>query len=117
LACVLSIDDDVQGLALRKAVLEHAGHKVLIAVDAESGLELVKASSVDAVLLDYRLNGMSAEEFVALLKQAKPGLPVIILSGVIERDHPIMESADYYVSKSDGPEALIHTLAQALPAF
>jgi CheY-like chemotaxis protein len=44
---ILCIDDDSVGSALRQAVLQHAGYRVLIATSGTQGLETAKRHRVD----------------------------------------------------------------------
>src|SRR5438477_10147176 len=79
---ILCIDDVLQGLALRKSLLESHGYRVLTASDGLSGIELARNHSIDAVLLDYDMPGMRGDEVADMLKKEHPGLPIILLTGV-----------------------------------
>jgi CheY-like chemotaxis protein len=52
---VLCIDDEENGLKMRKWLLEAEGFQVLTALDGPSGIELFKTHSVDAAIIDYSM--------------------------------------------------------------
>ena len=57
---VLCIDDRPQVLELRKATLESHGYCVNIASSGHTAMKMLEETSVAAVLLEYRLEGMDA---------------------------------------------------------
>ncbi len=72
-------DDDLRftiGLSLRDAGLE-----VREFASADEALPVATASPPGAVFLDYRIEGMSAEDFVRALRDAAADVPVILLTG------------------------------------
>jgi len=61
--------------------LREAGHEVLTAFDGWSALELVRAAQqMDLVITDYQMPGMNGLEFMAVLKEIRPALRVIMIS-------------------------------------
>lgn len=60
--------------ALRKDFL------VYTAESAEEGLNLLGRVSVDAVVTDLKMPGMSGVDFVGELRERRPGLPVFAIS-------------------------------------
>jgi CheY-like chemotaxis protein len=74
---ILIIDDDK---SFREALAESVrdfGHEVVEASGAEEALELI--GNVDAALVDLKMPGMSGIEF---LREAKPMVPVIVLTAL-----------------------------------
>ncbi len=67
---ILIIDDEMEVLTLFKDILESVGHAVDIAIDGETGLEMVAAHEYDLVVMDYRMHGKDgiqvAEEIWAM---------------------------------------------------
>ena len=61
---VLCIDDHLQVLELRKVTLESHGYCVRIASNSHTALKMLEETSVAAVLLEYKLEGMDAEAVV-----------------------------------------------------
>jgi len=80
---VLLVEDDG---AVRNAVrrmLERAGYQVLEAVDAADGFKVAaeRAGTIDIVVTDLMMPGMSGSEFANRLAEMHPGLRVVLTSG------------------------------------
>ena len=65
---VLCIDDEPQGLVVRKAILRNKGYEVLTATSGPEGLKLFEANPIDAVVLDYSMPGMNGGQVAAELE-------------------------------------------------
>jgi CheY-like chemotaxis protein len=89
---VLVVDDSPVMLRYLQTILEVAAYRVVTAGDGEAALERIrKGGHADVVLLDLEMPGMGGLETLQHLTRLRPGLPVIICSGV---DDPlVMESA------------------------
>jgi CheY-like chemotaxis protein len=77
---VLCIDDRPQVLELRKATLESHDYRVEIASSGYTAMKMLEETSVAAVLLEYKREGMDAEGVACHIKQRFPNLPIILLS-------------------------------------
>ena len=104
---VLCIDDRPQVLELRKATLESRGYCVKIASSGYTAMKMLEETSVAAVLLEYKLEGMDAEAVACHIKQRFPNLPIILLSAYSELPERILWLVDEYVMKSELPEGLV----------
>ena len=69
---ILCIDDHLAGLETRKRVLESRGFNILTASSGQAGLAMLDMSSVDAVLLDYKMEGMDGEAVATEIRRTKP---------------------------------------------
>lgn len=77
---ILAIDDNAAFLADLKAAL--AGDTDLkIAADLPTAMKTLLQSSVDLVLLDMNMPEVSGMEFLKVLRQRSPMLPIIMLTG------------------------------------
>ncbi len=85
---VLVIDDEDAVRVITARILEHAGLGVLSAPDGPRGLEFARDHSrrIDAVVLDLAMPGMGGLEVLAALRELRPGLPVVLVSGYNEAD-------------------------------
>ena len=82
MARVLVVEDNAANMTLATFLLESAGHAVIGATDAETGLMLARQEQPDIVLMDIQLPGMDGLQATALLKQdeATRRIPVIALT-------------------------------------
>ncbi|MGE5405440.1 MAG: sigma-54-dependent transcriptional regulator [Candidatus Saccharibacteria bacterium] len=81
MAVVLIIDDDANmRWALEKA-LKKEGLKTITEEDGTAGLQAVTEKMPDLVLCDLKMPGMDGLELLGKIKEATPGLPVIMITG------------------------------------
>jgi two-component system, cell cycle response regulator DivK len=104
MATVLVVEDNPANLKLTTLLLHSNGHKVLSAVDAESGLRLARGEQPDLILMDIQLPGMDGLAATAILKQdpATTSIPIIALSALaMKADEERSQSAgcDAYIVK------------------
>ena len=80
---VLIVDDSPTIIAALKKILRSAGCVTLEALDAESGLELLRREMPDLVFLDIVLPGMNGFAALRLMRRdpQTQGIPVIMISG------------------------------------
>src|ERR1700680_3691731 len=112
-ATLLCIDDRPQMLELRKATLESQGYCVKLASSGYTAIKTFEETSVAAVLLEYKQEGIDAEAVACHIKQRFPSLPIILLSAYCEMPERILWLVDDYVMKSEMPERLIPIIERA----
>src|SRR5664279_53401 len=102
MAKILVVEDNPANMKLTTLLLRSAGHGVLCAVDAESGLRLARGQHPDLILMDIQLPGMDGLAATALLKHdpATGSIPIIALSALAMK-------ADEERSRSAGCNAYI----------
>jgi CheY-like chemotaxis protein len=110
---VLCIDDAEVALRVRKLLLASAGYTVLTAASGEEGLEAFRQNPVDLVIADHFLSDKSGAEIAAEMKGMKPQVPILIVSAA-EEPPAGLEFADGFLSKLDGPDALLERVASLL---
>jgi CheY-like chemotaxis protein len=103
---VLCIDDRPEVLELRKATLASYDFSVETALSGYTAMKMLEGMSVDAVLLEYKQEGMDAEAIAFQIKQRFPKLPVILLSAYTDMPERILWLVDEYVMRSELPEGL-----------
>ena len=111
---LLCIDDVSQALELRKEALESHGYRVKIASSSHTAMKMLEESSVAAVLLEYKQEGMDAEAIACHIKQHFPELPIILLSAYSEMPERILWLVDEYVMKSEFPGGLVRIIERAM---
>jgi DNA-binding NtrC family response regulator len=78
---VLLIDDEKEFTETLAERLEIRGMTVETAANGQTALEMVTAHEYDAVLLDLAMPGWDGIETLKHLKEARPSIQVIILTG------------------------------------
>jgi two-component system nitrogen regulation response regulator NtrX len=78
---VLVVDDEKSVRDSLKMILEYERYDVLFAENGDQALRAAQGSQVDAVLLDVKMAGMDGIEVLQRLREMKPELPVIMISG------------------------------------
>jgi signal transduction histidine kinase len=82
---VLVIDDDPIVLAGTAAMLEDLGHTATEVESAEQGLKILQSdASIDLVITDHAMPGMTGTELAKRIRGKWPELPVIIATGYAE---------------------------------
>jgi two-component system, cell cycle response regulator DivK len=104
MARVLIIEDNPANLKLASLLLRNAGHSVLYAVDAETGLTVARTSLPDLILMDVQLPGMDGLAATAMLKRdpATAAIPVIALTAMAMKEDQERSRAagcDAYIAK------------------
>jgi CheY-like chemotaxis protein len=65
---ILLVEDNVDNRIIMKAWLEHAGYRVLLAVDGVASLTMAQAMLPDIILMDVALPGMDGWDAAECLK-------------------------------------------------
>lgn len=101
---ILVVEDDVMNNRLLATILTRLGYKVETAFDGISGLEKVKSSPPDLILLDLNLPRMNGYEVARRLKQEDKTkiIPIVMVSSFSEVENRIKAleaGADDFLSK------------------
>jgi CheY-like chemotaxis protein len=102
---VFYVDDNPKALRILTFALEWAGYKVVTACNAEA-LERMKQTASDLVLLAYRTPQMIGSKLTLDIKQLKPDIPIVLISG-----HTLLASEELtYVNAYVGAGATLDAL-------
>lgn len=105
MARVLVVEDDASQLEIRKQILEHAGHEVIIARDASEALERWQGCPV--VLMDLRIP--ESEDGLRLIQAIAGKARIIVLSGgEVDRKLPV----DEFLTKPCPSRRLLESIAR-----
>ena len=99
---ILIVEDEAKMRRLLELNLGEDGFTTLSGGDAETGLKMLRESTVDLVLTDLKLPGMSGLEFLQAVKRQNSALPVIVMTafGTVETAVEAMKAgASDYVLK------------------
>lgn len=104
MAKILVVEDNPTNMRLATFLLQSAGHTVLCAVDAESGLTMARHDHPDLILMDIQLPGMDGLEATGILKkdEATRAIPIIALTALaMKGDEARIRAAgcDGYIAK------------------
>ena len=111
---LLCIDDDTQGLTVRKLLLEAFGFQVKIASSGREGLKLFRSSEVDAVLIDYEMPQMNGVQLADELKRRRRQIPVVMLSAYPSIPDDARGHVDAFVTKGGPTVELIDIVQQKI---
>src|SRR5215469_6263354 len=88
---ILWVDDEIDSLKSQILFLKNKGYEVTPLTNGYDALELLKEKTVDVVLLDESMPGMTGLETLSKIKEAQPQLPIVMVTKN-EAEH-IMEEA------------------------
>ena len=114
---VLIIDDDPAITSVVKRGLAFDGFRVDIAGTGHAGLAMARDRSLDAVVLDLMLPGLSGWEVLERLREADPQLPVLMLTARdtdADQVQGLERGADDYMIKPFSLEVLAARLRALL---
>ncbi|MFC7557506.1 response regulator [Pseudoroseomonas wenyumeiae] len=84
---MLLVDDDPLVLASTATMLEDLGHTVVAAASGRQALDILGAgASVDLVVTDQAMPGMTGLQLASQLQQSHPKMPVMLITGYADRD-------------------------------
>jgi CheY-like chemotaxis protein len=81
---VLLVDDNHDGLVVRRTLLQEAGYQVQTAGGGEEALGALSSADFDVVVTDYRMPAMNGKELIAHIRVLRPAARIILLSGFVE---------------------------------
>ena len=116
---VLVVEDNPANMTLATFLLKSAGHTVLSATDAETGLTLARNEQPDLILMDIQLPGMDGLQATALLKadETTRAIPVIALTALaMKGDEERIRAAgcDGYIAKPLAYREFLSTISTQL---
>ncbi|MCF8041948.1 MAG: response regulator [Desulfarculaceae bacterium] len=118
---ILLVDDEAVLCEMGRRTLDVAGYQVFTAGSGEAALELFAeyAQSIDLVVLDLGMPGMGGQKCLNALRELKPELKVIVLSGYTSGDHrktALQAGAAAFLNKPTPKAELLRTVRAVLDA-
>ena len=77
---IVAIDDEVEFIDVIKNYFELRGYDITVAIRGAKGIELVKETKPDVVLMDLKMPGIDGDEVLSLLKSMDPSPKVIFVT-------------------------------------
>ena len=90
-ATILWVDDEIDLLKPHIMFLKDKGYNVFTSNNGGEALEIIKTRPFDIVFLDEQMPGISGIETLMQIKNAFPGLPVVMITK--SEEETIMEDA------------------------
>lgn len=119
MSTILIIDDDDQLRKSFEKLLGEEGYKIKSAASGEEGIDLVKESPPDLVVLDMRLPGINGLETFKIIHGIEPKIPAIMMTAFGTTETAIeatkMGAFDYMLKPFDIPD-MLSVIKQALEA-
>ena len=109
---ILIVDDNSRNLKVLYTYLKHAGFEVLVAEDGYGGIEVVKNSQPELILLDVMMPGIDGFEVCRRLKESQQSrdIPVIFLTALSETVSKIegfeVGGVDYITQPTENEEVV-----------
>jgi two-component system cell cycle response regulator DivK len=123
-ATILCIEDNPQNMRLVRKILTGAGHRILEAVDARTGIEMAQRERPNLVLMDVNLPDIDGLEATRRLKAIPlvADIPVIALTANAmhgDRERCLEAGCNGYIPKPITKNELLNTVAHFLaqPVF
>jgi len=117
-AHILLAEDETRVRMLTQRVLEAQGYRVLSASDGQAALQLASdpALRLDLLVTDVVMPGMSGPDLARRLREARPGLPVVYMSGYADQGlaHEAAATGGAFLSKPFETEELERLVQSAL---
>lgn len=83
---VLILDDDAEFNGLLTDIFEQADYTVSSLTDPIQAVDLFRDAVYDLVVTDYKMPEMTGAEFMKAIKDIRPEVPVVMVSGYLDND-------------------------------
>jgi signal transduction histidine kinase/ActR/RegA family two-component response regulator len=91
---ILLVDDDTSLLYAGRKLLTRLGYSVRVCESGPEALaDLGKTDDVDLMITDQVMPGMTGLDLAARVEKIRPDLPVMLYSGLTDRDNPAVVAA------------------------
>ena len=114
---ILIVDDDENIRKVLETILEDEGYTVESADTAKKGIEKSEKSFYNLALIDVRLPDMEGIELLAKMRDTKPKMRKIIITGYPTLQNAVAavnKGADAYVMKPFDVEKILQTIRDQL---
>jgi two-component system, cell cycle sensor histidine kinase and response regulator CckA len=118
-ATILVVEDDPNVRAIVVSTLEHVGFRVLVAGSPAEAVALTRGleAPIDLLLTDMVMPESSGEALAARLREIRPSLRVMLMSGYGEElGRPRLPRSEPFLAKPFTSEALVEAVTDVLSA-
>lgn len=117
MANILCVDDEPSVGLVLDDTLTQAGHRAIGARNVVEALQVLSHESIDLIISDFRMPGLTGLEFLTLLQREGYDIPLIMLTGYASIENAvdaIRAGAANYITKPIRAEQLLVAVQQAL---
>ncbi len=118
-SAVLLVDDNAIQAATRQTILKRAGYFVIAALNPTRALEQFQKNEfpeeIGLVITDHIMPGMTGAQFIQELRKIRPGMPVLVISGLEEAEDEYEGLNVVFKLKPLLPDLLLETVHNLLP--
>jgi DNA-binding response OmpR family regulator len=113
---ILLVDDEESFLDVMKALLNAAGHSVVLAGDGKAAREVLDLEKVDLIISDIMMPTLDGARFHSYVREftANSDVPFIFMSGLTDVAQMLdMDPArDFFLSKNSNAEEILKLVDQ-----
>ena len=117
---LLVVDDEKNMRLSLEAIMHGEGYQYRGADSAEQALKMLGEQEFFMVITDARLGGMSGYEFLPMVRQKYPNLPVLMITAYATPKlavEAIKAGAIDYLAKPFAPEELLHAVSRCAERY
>jgi DNA-binding NtrC family response regulator len=117
---ILVVDDDTNHLKVLTGLLAREGFDALTAPDVDTALPLIEQQELNLIITDLKMPGKSGIDLLALVRELKPMVPVIVVTahGDIDTAVAAMKLGAFdFIVKPVNEHELLHAVDKALAEF
>jgi CheY-like chemotaxis protein len=116
---ILVVEDNELNMKLVKGLIKIGKHRMLEAVDAESGIQLIREQRPDLVLMDIQLPGMDGLSAAKVIKEdpALKDIPIVALTSYAmqgDEEKALASGCTGYIAKPIDTRKFLETVSQYL---
>ena len=112
---ILIVDDDRSSCEIIAKILSLRGYHVDVAYDGPTALELVEKKTYGLALIDYRMPGMDGVELYRRIRQMRPDVVGVFVTGfpTIDTIYPaIAVGVERVIAKPTGSNELLQVIEE-----
>jgi CheY-like chemotaxis protein len=112
-AVVLCVAAEQLSLSVRGLVLQSEGYSVISASTPEDALRLSAQRQPDVIVCEQPFGKGNSAALAKRLKEVNPDTPILLITDLMD-SIPQTLAVDAYMTKIDGPQALLRNVAALL---